>query len=484
MRTTLAIMGILLFVVVASVGVMIAQRQQQISGPVAPNVPSSTPAASTDESKSAPGQCFVEFTVDAPDGIANCVKKLAFNGVPGATGVQRIIENRRLDRGTEFFYQVTVRSPKLTSGNVTFSDQLPSTVTLVEDAANTTGLIYDAEKNTVTKSLGQLQPAQEVKIVFKVKLSDDAALGQFTNTASVATEGSGQSAPVQCSTTQRVMPEGKAVCEAKTAYTLKDGDTPDQELAAGDDVSPGDEFMYRISVVVNEPTLHDVVVVDTLPSNVKFVREITEGLTHENGVVTASVDSFTYPPAGDEIVLSRTFEFVVAVKDDAAPGKFDNTVSVVNGEDTADASQCSLELNVASSQCNAACTTNDQCPTNHSCVNDLCRLTSNPGDDQCRPATTPTPTPTPTVGCNQACATNADCSDPDHICYSVDGTNKCRLADEPTSLNCTETVAGATPTPQPELPDELPETGWSEMSNWLKAGLVTIGIGAALLLLL
>lgn len=497
-RTALAIIGILLFLVVASVGVFIAQRQQQISGPVAPNVPSSTPSAAGTESA-----CFVEFSVPAPDGIANCVSKKAFTKAPGAADSQPIAENKRLPRGTEFFYQVTVSANKLTSGNVSFSDQLPPVLTYVEDAANTSGLIYDATAKTLTKSLGQMQPNQTIKIDFKVKLAADAALGKFTNNVSIATDGGSQTEPIKCASNLTVLPEGKAICEAKTAYTMTADNNTDKLLAAGSEVNPGDKFIYRITVSTVEPTLNDVVIVDTLPSKVKFVEAISEGLVHQNGVVRIETDLFTDSDATPSSMKNVAYDFIVQVDASASSGVLTNHVSVLNGESANDTSICSLDLVIPENECNSACVVDAQCPTGLSCVNAVCRLTENPTDAQCKPkivtspspspsptptptptpTPSPTPTPTPTIGCNDSCATNADCTNPNHICYSTDAGNKCRLASNVDNLSCVDPVV-STPTPQPELPQELPETGWSELSNWLKAGLVTIGIGAALLLLL
>lgn len=120
-----------------------------------------------------------------------------------------------------------------------------------------------------------------------------------------------------------------------------------------------------------------------------------------------------------------------------------------------------------------------------------------------RPTTTPTPTPTsvpgatatptsrvtPVVGCNAICVTNADCSNPAHICFVVSETeNRCRLESNPMDMNCQNPVAAVTEpaevAEQPALPETLPETGPEDWGNWLKAGLAILGIGAALLLML
>lgn len=491
-KTALAVIGILLFLAVASVGVFIAQRQQQISGPVAPNAPSSTPSAAGTESA-----CFVEFSVPAPDGIANCISKKAFTEAPGAASSQPIAENKLLPRGTEFFYQVTISANKLTSGNVSFSDQLPPVLTYIEDAANTPGLIYDATTKTLAKSLGQMQPDQIIKINFKVKLAADAALGKFTNNASIATEGGSQIEPIKCASSLAVLPEGKAICEAKTAYTMTDDGNTGELLAAGSEVNPGDKFIYRITASADEPTLSGAVIVDTLPSKVKFAKAISGGLVHQDGVVRAEIDSFTYSNSTPSPTKNVAYDFIVQVDASASPGVFTNHVSILNGENANDTSVCSLDLVIPENKCDSACVVNAQCPTGLSCINAVCRLAENPTDTQCKPkivaspSPTPTPTPTPSpaptptpaIGCNDSCTTNADCTNPNHICYSTDTGNKCRLASNVDNLSCVNPVV-STPTPQPELPQELPETGWSELSNWLKAGLVTIGIGAALLLLL
>ena len=105
------------------------------------------------------------------------------------------------------------------------------------------------------------------------------------------------------------------------------------------------------------------------------------------------------------------------------------------------------------------------------------------------PTATPTITPTPVIGCNEVCVTNADCANPDHICYTVDNVNRCRLASNPTDQSC-QVAATATPTPQtitttqPALPVSLPSTGPEDWDSWLQAGLAVTGIGVALLLML
>ncbi len=138
--------------------------------------------------------------------------------------------------------------------------------------------------------------------------------------------------------------------------------------------------------------------------------------------------------------------------------------------------------------CNKACSDDSQCKTvnsNYVCSiehGNVCRLEGNRGNTDCEtPGATNTPTPTAAIGCNDSCVTNADCANPAHICYQTNtGAKVCRLDSNPDSVSCSPAYAQA----QPTLPPSLPQTGPEDWALWLKAGLVTLGLGAALLLLL
>ena len=102
------------------------------------------------------------------------------------------------------------------------------------------------------------------------------------------------------------------------------------------------------------------------------------------------------------------------------------------------------------------------------------------------PSVTPAPTPVPvaatTVGCNEACSTNADCSQPNHMCTAVaDGTLKCRLSGNPSSSSCTLEMS-QTAQVQPELPSELPNSGSTGLVKNVVSGAVSVLLGTALLL--
>lgn len=103
------------------------------------------------------------------------------------------------------------------------------------------------------------------------------------------------------------------------------------------------------------------------------------------------------------------------------------------------------------------------------------------------PSPTPSPSPSssPTIGCNDTCLQNADCSNSNHICYS----GRCRLETNPEDTSCAvvpspSPSASPVASTQPELPEKLPETGPKEWKDLITAGVGILLAGAALLLLL
>ncbi len=133
--------------------------------------------------------------------------------------------------------------------------------------------------------------------------------------------------------------------------------------------------------------------------------------------------------------------------------------------------------------CNSSCTTDAQCQTANSsyvCSNNMCRLSSNTTSTSCQP-TVPVVV-TPAVGCNQTCATNADCSATNQICAQTADGLKCRLDNYVNSDTCTPpgTVSVTTvvaSTPQPVKPSTLPNTG----SVGTTIRFVLMGAGAVVL---
>ena len=171
----------------------------------------------------------------------------------------------------------------------------------------------------------------------------------------------------------------------------------------------------------------------------------------------------------------------------------DNTLSI-SGEVCEFNSKCQglIELKATDTtelSCNDSCTTNAQCSdvnSNWYCDpdSDKCRRESNPTSTNCavKIVNDDSDDPAAIVGCNETCVTNSDCTNNDHICVTTaDGSNRCRLESYTSSVSC---VLPTGATPQPSLPPALPQTGPEDWLNWLKAGLITLGIGSVLFFLL
>lgn len=126
-------------------------------------------------------------------------------------------------------------------------------------------------------------------------------------------------------------------------------------------------------------------------------------------------------------------------------------------------------------------------PSTNSCCSPAATITTTVTATATATLTTtvnPTNTVTPsvtnvitTVGCNDSCKANADCSNISHICYQ----GSCRLDVNPTDAQC-KLPSGETTIVRPiKVPTQSGPADWM---NYVKAGLGTLGVGALLLLLL
>ena len=104
------------------------------------------------------------------------------------------------------------------------------------------------------------------------------------------------------------------------------------------------------------------------------------------------------------------------------------------------------------------------------------------------PTTTPTATPTPTI--TPTLAPGQPSNTPTPITLAEQSTSTPATTQtgvthpSARSTSSTTQTSSLTQTQQPTLPASLPVTGPADWANWLKAGLATLGVGAALLFLL
>jgi fimbrial isopeptide formation D2 family protein len=506
-------------------------------------ITSNSVVVTSNNTAAADSSCKVQLTLQAaPAGVASCLKKEAFkpDGSQYGTGVTASALTKRGDIIT---YKITVRANAQTGGPVVVKDVLPTALAYQAGSARIgtatpTAAQFTATGQNLTFNLGTMASTtanREYVLTYKAAVKADAQIAAFNNSVTVSTNGTASTTPAACKVTLQVAPVGLAVCKAKEAFSDYGG----TKIANDSIVQKGTTFAYKVTVEATETTAGSVVVVDTLPASLEFVESRNNELTLVNGKLTATIPTLGATTA----TRTKVFEYKVKVKDTAAAGKFENAVTVTTNSNTAQADSCLATLHVPY-QCNSTCTTDSQCVTANSgyvCSTDAgnkCRVASNQGSETCQgttpeyscnsscendtqcktrdsnyvcaptsegnrcrhkdystrascdaPPSTATPTPTPAIGCNDRCTSNADCSNPSHICYTTgDGSQLCRLDTNPASNTCSNPATPGTPTTpvatQPNLPEELPQTGPEDWVNWLKAGLITLGVGAALLLLL
>jgi hypothetical protein len=143
--------------------------------------------------------------------------------------------------------------------------------------------------------------------------------------------------------------------------------------------------------------------------------------------------------------------------------------------------------------CNESCDAHSDCADLlHSCQGGVCRLTSNPGNAECKTPTNTTPptvprTPSTPLQCNDPCTSNSQCSSFNHVCHN--GT--CRLSTNLDNVSCTSAVIYQSSSTQlgqisqqPDSPTALPSAGAEDFAAWIMTGIGALAVGAVILLLL
>ncbi len=481
----------------------------------------------------------------AAAGSAVCKEKTAYM-IDASNAEVAIADEAALEPGTIFYYKVRVQAQSTTAQAVNFFDTLPKGIEYLDQVTPVSVINIQKEVNSKGQTLlsgtlgvigAQATPnvPEDVYVTYKVKLADAAIPGKYTNSATI---GNGTVEAPACNThTVVVPPNGVAICESKEMHSAPISDKKpiaETKIPEGSKLDEGREFYYRLNIKAASTVAGKVAIKDMLPNNLELVS--AGDFVNTSGVLTASLDAAftgnkvlefkvrvksgiagaavanvaevttykgtTSTVVGDTYNCSSGFEVAKYACDSSCTS--DSQCKTASNDFTCDATsqKCRLTSNTESTTCqpkpeqfacNSSCSTTDQCKTvntDYICTDTSdgkrCRRESNKSADNCQVVSTPGPTAVPqvtvttptvtTVGCNAVCATNADCSNSSHICYS----GVCRLETNVDSATCAQAVAEA----QPTLPEELPQTGPEDWINWLKAGLVTLGIGAVLLLLL
>lgn len=430
-------------------------------------------------------------------GTTECISKEIYDteGVLMASG-------SALTRGETYEYRINIAIENRFSGEVNLFDKFPEALEYVGPTPESEDyIIEDLDNGIITANLDVITDLADdtLTLGFLMKVPENIEPTELDNIAYLydlpvdadATEPPANEVS-QCTASNVILPIGTAECVSKEAFRIDDVNNPvaGAKIVSGGIIDKGDHFLYRITVKADQTTTGSVIITDNLPEGLSYIKddinsseieEVPEG----SGNLVIDLGTMT---TGQE----KEIEFLVQLDSNPTEDTFNNVAVVTTNEDDDNSHSCSLPLELKKDYiCNSECETDDQCKEigdDHICNESTktCRLEENPGDENCQPEVTPPPTTvppttppaTPAIGCNDLCTQNADCTNIDHVCVTTTkgGELRCRLEDYPDSTTCSE--------PQPELPETLPETGPADWLNWLKAGLVTMGIGTALFLLL
>lgn len=541
LKSILATIGLALFFVLAMVGVLIVWRQRLQPEKVAtPTAPKSKPAAAVQPSD---GSCTVGFNVSGSTDLT-CTKESYANEDTNTAGSYEYTTQQTEFKPEEI---VVFKLEATNNGQQAETFQLQDVLgdeglTTVAFLDSTCGAdAYDEQNDLLTCPVSQLAAGANEIIGFRVQIAQretfapDPGPYELKNVASLEQDGAELTTCGQTITVvSEVEPTYGLECVKKVYAdlgSLEDFSEPKTEF------KPGETVLYKIPVENTGDTALGTVFLDEIDENLEFVDSncTTETFDETNNILEcdlgelepeteplpyvafrAKVDAtlteeVTIPNEstaqssadnGDTATASCSIDLVVKPEEETV---YDCDVSCDNDEQcqeanadytcsTAEGDVCRLESNPSDENCepkekeyacNSSCESNAECQTANSsyiCYNDLCRLDVNPTASNCQPDEEEED---PAIGCNDTCVSNADCDNSAHICYNT----QCRLATNPESETCspagggTTTTTGTT-TQQPELPTELPETGAQDILNWLKAGAGVLGIGTVLLLLL
>jgi hypothetical protein len=438
----------LLVAIVAFAGIGISLRQYLIRDTVAPTAPTES-QASVDKIQS----CSLSFDVSPPDSGINCTKISYRDELSNTSGEYELItQQNTFAPGDTIVYSFEISNTGEQTATITASDRL--NINIADD------------------------------VIFDYEFLD-----------SNCGEGAYQDRSLTC--TAENLPAG----ETETfTFRIKLSDQIVQQMTLSNEVLITDGIIDNICSVDVEIiiTTTEAYCNETCVTNVDCVEE-------NNTCIDDVCRLATYPESEtceEPVEPSPTPEITPTPIVDAYCGEYcDSNTDCVQDDQTCYNDECRLATNPTSATCEpeivepsptpetvAYC--GDYCSSNSDCIQgdqicyfNECRLADYPDRNDCTApeqvvTTTTYVEPTPTVGCNENCLTNRDCSNNDQICYE----GSCRLGSYPASTSCTVPTTPINPS-QPKMPEELPQSGSDDLINWIKAGIGILGAGALLLLL-
>ncbi|HDR6311096.1 TPA: DUF11 domain-containing protein, partial [Bacillus cereus] len=238
----------------------------------------------------------------------------------GKIAAKKTATNKKPKLGEEVEYRIsfenTVKNGKLEA--VTVEDELPANLEFVQGSERAEGaepypVELKVENGKVIAKYPEITDTKERSIIFKVKVKEEAKVGESIVNKAIVSDPNGQS----------------EYPEEKITPGYKDGKVDVDKSVTNQTPKLGEEVEYRITFhnTVENGKLEKVMIEDTLPEGVEYVKDSlkAEGikpepveLKMENGKVTA-----TYPEITDR--EERSIVFKVKVNETAKVGE-----SIVN----------------------------------------------------------------------------------------------------------------------------------------------------------
>lgn len=517
-RNILAVLSLGFFFIIIIVGVLIAQKQLSDRNATAPNAPASQPEA-------AAGICSLQFTVPAPSTAPinfSCTKSSYANdnrnNDPASGGRYYLVTEKEVFRPGEIVvFDVVFLNPGTTRIDIEMNDNLGGSTmgqyaTFLDSDCGVGA--YNPQTKILTCTVEDVAPnslAAQAHRSFRVRLSNSIPANTTIRNLVTMREVAINEDPgdqLAGGTAGRAAdptaaPRPAQSCEVTIRVEANPTPPPTPTFACNS-VCKTDTQCQSVDAnyICYYSQNNDTTTISTAPTGrCRLKANPTEAVCK----ATVTLPSPT-PPASPRVSPSPSASPRVSPTPTPSTTYACNATCATDEQCRGvnagyichpDLKVCRLDTNRSSASCqpqqnsyacNSACTTNAQCQTangSYICSNGQCRLDSNPTATSCLPASYVPPTPA--IGCNDTCSSNSDCSNPDHICSTTaDGTNRCRLADYTNSATCSKPpqTTASVPGQQPQLPEQLPQTGAFEFGNWLKAGVAALGIGAVLLLFL
>ncbi|MFY0166755.1 isopeptide-forming domain-containing fimbrial protein [Bacillus anthracis] len=246
----------------------------------------------------------------------NIEEKITPQHKAGKIDAKKKATNKKPKLGEEFEYQIsfnnTVENGKLEA--VTIEDEIPANLEFVQGSERAEGagpspVELKVENGKIIAKYPEITDTKERSIIFKVKVKEEAKAGETIVNKAVVSDPNGQSEHPE----EKVTPD------------YKDGKVDVDKSVTNQTPKLGEEVEYRITFhnTVENGKLENVLVEDTLPKDVEYVKDSlkAEGikpepveLKMEDGKIIAK-----YPEITD--MEKRSIVFKVKVKDSAKVGE-------------------------------------------------------------------------------------------------------------------------------------------------------------------